>query len=91
MLLQLAQVARTPWLDPCVAGVILAVKALSEGDWRIGKGALAGWADQGLGAVSDVGAKFLRLSSGDEVRGLVQLEAGGGGFPRFSRVVRCVD
>lgn len=65
---QLAQVARTPWLDPCVAGVILSVKALSEGDWRLGKGALAGWADKGLRAASDVGAKALRLRSGDEVR-----------------------
>lgn len=65
---QLAQVARTPWLDPCVAGVILSVKALSEGDGRLGKGALAGWADKGLRAVSDIGAKALRLSSGDEVR-----------------------
>lgn len=65
---QLAEVARTPWLDPCVAGVILALKALSEGDWRLGKGALAGWADRALGAVSDTGAKILRLGSGDEVR-----------------------
>lgn len=66
--LQLADVARTPWLDPCVAGLILTVKALSEGDWRLGKGALAAWADQALRAVSDSGAKVLRLSSGDEVR-----------------------
>lgn len=64
---KLAEVARTPWLDPCVAGVILSVKALSEGDWRLGKGALAGWADQALRAMSESGAKVLRLSSGDEV------------------------
>lgn len=71
----LAQVARTPWLDPCVAGVILAVKALSEGDWRIGKGALAGWADQGLCTISDISAKILRLGSGDEIRKLaVEME-----------------
>ncbi|CAM9195783.1 unnamed protein product [Sphacelaria rigidula] len=71
----LAQVARTPWLDPCVAGVILSVKALSEGDGRLGKGALAGWADKGLRAVSDIGAKALRLSSGDEMRKLaVEME-----------------
>lgn len=64
---QLAEVARTPWLDPCVAGGILAVKALSEGDWRIGKGALAGWADKALRVASNSGAKVLHLSSGDEV------------------------
>ncbi|CAM9678072.1 unnamed protein product [Scytosiphon promiscuus] len=66
----LAEVARTPWLDPYVAGGILAAKALSEGDWRIGKGALAGWADRALGAVSDTGAKLLRLNSSSEIRRL---------------------
>ncbi|CAM9308230.1 unnamed protein product [Laminaria digitata] len=71
----LADVARTPWLDPCVAGLILTVKALSEGDWRLGKGALASWGDQALRAVSDSGAKVLRLSSGDEMRRLaVEME-----------------
>ena len=70
VILQLANVARTPWLDPCVAGLLLTVKALSEGDWRLGKGALAGWADLALRAVSDSGAKVLRMSSGDEVRRL---------------------
>lgn len=64
---QLAHVARTPWLDPCVAGGILALKALSEGDWRLGKGALASWADQGLRVATDMGAKALRLGSGDKV------------------------
>ena len=64
---QLADVARTPWLDPCVAGVIMFLKALSEGDWRLGKGALAGWADQTLRSVSESGAKVLRVS-GEEVR-----------------------
>lgn len=65
---QLAEVARTPWLDPYVAGGILAAKALSEGDWRIGKGALAGWADRALCSLSDTGAKVLRVGSGQEVR-----------------------
>lgn len=65
---QLAEVARTPWLDPYVAGGILAAKALSEGDWRIGKGALAGWADRALSSLSNTGAKVLRVGSGNEVR-----------------------
>ncbi|CAN0314819.1 unnamed protein product [Ascophyllum nodosum] len=65
----LADVARTPWLDPCVAGVIMFLKALSEGDWRLGKGALAGWADQTLRSVSESGAKVLRVS-GEEMRKL---------------------
>lgn len=64
---QLAHVARTPWLDPCVAGGILALKALSEGDWRLGKGALADWADHSLRAASDVGARVFGLASGDVV------------------------
>ncbi|CBN75747.1 expressed unknown protein [Ectocarpus siliculosus] len=67
----LADVARTPWLDPYVAGGILAAKALSEGDWRIGKGAMAGWADRALSAVSNTGAKVLRLGSGNECLGVV--------------------
>ncbi|CAM9735368.1 unnamed protein product [Ectocarpus fasciculatus] len=71
----LADVARTPWLDPYVAGGILAAKALSEGDWRIGKGAMAGWADRALSAVSNTGAKVLRLGSGNELRRLaVEME-----------------
>ncbi|CAM9669190.1 unnamed protein product [Ectocarpus sp. 12 AP-2014] len=71
----LADVARTPWLDPYVAGGILAAKALSEGDWRIGKGALAGWADRALNAVSNTGAKVLCLGSGNELRRLaVEME-----------------
>ncbi|CAM9522950.1 unnamed protein product [Ectocarpus sp. 6 AP-2014] len=71
----LADVARTPWLDPYVAGGILAAKALSEGDWRIGKGAMAGWADRALCAVSNTGAKVLRLGSGHELRRLaVEME-----------------
>lgn len=51
-----------------MAGGILAAKALSEGDWRIGKGAMAGWADRALSALSNTGAKVLRLGSGNEVR-----------------------
>ncbi|CAN0452554.1 unnamed protein product [Ectocarpus sp. 8 AP-2014] len=71
----LADVARTPWLDPYVAGGILAAKALSEGDWRIGKGAMAGLADRALSAVSNTGAKVLRLGSGNELRRLaVEME-----------------
>lgn len=68
MLPQLAEVARTPWLDPYVAGGILAAKALSEGDWRIGKGAMAGWADRALSSLFNTGAKVLRVGSGNEVR-----------------------
>lgn len=68
LVLQLAEVARTPWLDPYVAGGILAAKALSEGDWRIGKGALAAFADRVLSSLSDTGAKVLRVGSGNEVR-----------------------
>ncbi len=60
--------ARTPWLDPYVAGGILAAKALSEGDWRIGKGAMAGWADRALSSLSNTGARVLRVGSGNEVR-----------------------
>ncbi|CAM9703964.1 unnamed protein product [Pylaiella littoralis] len=71
----LAEVARTPWLDPYVAGGILAAKALSEGDWRIGKGAMAGWADKALSSVSNTGAKVLRFGSGNEIRRLaVEME-----------------
>eukprot|EP00903_Cladosiphon_okamuranus_P018669 g17183.t1 len=71
----LAEVARTPWLDPYVAGGILAAKALSEGDWRIGKGALAGWADRALSSLSNTGAKVLRVGSGNELRRLaVEIE-----------------
>lgn len=44
------------------------MKALSEGDWRLGKGALASWADWGLRTATDYGAKVLRLGSGDKVR-----------------------
>eukprot|EP00752_Nemacystus_decipiens_P003421 g3165.t1 len=71
----LAEVARTPWLDPYVAGGILAAKALSEGDWRIGKGAMAGWADRALSSLSNTGAKVLRVGSGNELRRLaVEIE-----------------
>ncbi|CAM9184893.1 unnamed protein product [Choristocarpus tenellus] len=65
---ELAEVARAPILQPWVAGVILVAKGLTEGDGRLGKGALAGWAESSLCAITEAGSRALRRVSGEELR-----------------------
>ncbi|CAN0225496.1 unnamed protein product, partial [Discosporangium mesarthrocarpum] len=67
-LVELAELARAPILQPWLAAALVTGKVLKEGDWRLGKGVLAGWADTVLRTLSEAGSKTIRRFSGEQVR-----------------------